>query len=97
MHSSIATLLLLLAASVAGADAECDAVEKHSLGNIECTRDEFGYTLEYSNFIARRIALASARYDEMIAALCAAGGGTVRETWYKPWEGRQLRTIHCSE
>ncbi len=94
MLSSIATLLLLLAASVANADAECDTVEKHSRGHIQCTRDEFGYTLRYDNVLSRLITLGSGQYDEMIATLCAAGG-IVKETWYKPFKGMQLRITHC--
>ncbi len=94
MRFFVATLLLLLAASVASADAECEAVKEHSMGHIECTRDEFGYTLRYDGSLSRLATLMSGQYDEMIATLCAAGG-IVKETWYKPFKGMQLRVTHC--
>jgi hypothetical protein len=94
MRSAIAGMLLFLVASAADANAACRAVEEHSRGHIKCTRDDFGYTLKYDNFLSRQITLASGKYDEMIETLCVAGG-VVRETWYKPFRGTQLRTTHC--
>ena len=87
-------LLVLLISFVATADSACKAVEENSFDHITCTRDDFGYTLQYDTWISRRITLMSGRYDEMIRILCVKGG-VVREQWNQPFKGTQLRITHC--
>ena len=74
----------------------CEDVESHSFGLILCSQDDFGYSLKYHDWVSRRVALSSSRYDEMIDLLCQ-DGGLVRESWKKPFRGWRLRVIQCPE
>jgi hypothetical protein len=78
------------------ADEPCHKVQVQSKGRIECTRDDFGYTLHYKDWIVRKLTLASGYYDELIASLCKEGG-VVRESWNPPFDDVQLRVTHCPE
>jgi len=80
-----------------GADAKanmCEEVHRRSARRISCTKDDFGYTLKYQDWFARKLTLASGQHHALIESLCLEGG-VVRETWPKPFGSTQLRITHC--
>lgn len=93
MHHLALFLLLILSA---GASADlCPEIEKRSSGRIGCRQDDFGYTLKYHDWFARKLVIMSGQYPELIKSLCEDGGGVIRETWKPPFAEIQLRTTHC--